>query len=245
MVSHPRHKAHHFRVAVIVVLLFTGALFAISAGNSRGQDLRPSSSTDLVDLIRAQSRETEALSERADRVRKEVDSRTDEAATDPALEEKLLSLSNGVGLTAAQGPGITVKLDDASLPPDGVPVNGTTYDDYVIHQQDVEGVMNALWRGGAEAMSVMDQRILATSAVRCVGNVLILNGQVFSPPYEIRAIGDPAALSRALAEEPALVTYLEWAKELGLGYEVTRHKVTTVPAYEGSISLRHAEEPTG
>ena len=212
MVSHPRHKAHHFRVAVIVVLLFTGALFAISAGNSRGQDLRPSSSTDLVDLIRAQSRETEALSERADRVRKEVDSRTDEAATDPALEEKLLSLSNGVGLTAAQGPGITVKLDDASLPPDGVPVNGTTYDDYVIHQQDVEGVMNALWRGGAEAMSVMDQRILATSAVRCVGNVLILNGQVFSPPYEIRAIGDPAALSRALAEEPALVTYLEWAK---------------------------------
>jgi uncharacterized protein YlxW (UPF0749 family) len=244
-VSHPRHKARHFRIAVIVVLLFTGALFAISAGNSRGQDLRPSSSTDLVDLIRTQSRETEALSQRADRVRKDVESLTAEAATDPALEQDLQTLSTSVGLTAVHGPGITVQLDDASLPPDGIPVSGTTYDDYVIHQQDVEGVMNALWRGGAEAMSVMDQRIISTSAVRCVGNVLILNGRVFSPPYQIRAIGDPAALSRALADEPAVATYLDWAKELGLGYDVTRHKMTTVPAYEGSINLRHVEGPTG
>jgi uncharacterized protein YlxW (UPF0749 family) len=126
-----------------------------------------------------------------------------------------------------------------------MPVSGTTYDDYVIHQQDVEGVMNALWRGGAEAMSVMDQRIISTSAVRCVGNVLILNGQVFSPPYEIRAIGDPAELSRALTNEPAVVTYLQWVERLGLGYKVTRHKVTTVPPYQGSIDLQHVTEQAG
>jgi uncharacterized protein YlxW (UPF0749 family) len=243
--SHPRHKANRFRLAVTLVLLFTGALFASSAGNSRGQDLRPSSSTDLVDLIRAQSLETRTLSERADRLRKDVDRLTASGSTDPALEQQLERLSSVVGLTPLQGPGLTVQLDDAPLPPDGMPVSGTTYDDYVIHQQDVEGVMNALWRGGAEAMSVMDQRIISTSAVRCVGNVLILNGQVFSPPYEIRAIGDPAELSRALTNEPAVVTYLQWVERLGLGYKVTRHKVTTVPPYQGSIDLQHVTEQAG
>ena len=67
-------------------------------------------------------------------------------------------------------------------------------DDVVVHQQDVQGVVNALWRGGAEAMMVMDQRIISTSAVRCVGNTLILQGRVYSPPFTVTATGDPALL---------------------------------------------------
>ncbi len=56
-------------------------------------------------------------------------------------------------------------------------------DDLVVHQQDVQAVVNALWAGGADAVQVMDQRLLSTSAVRCVGNTLLLNGRVYSPPY--------------------------------------------------------------
>ena len=44
----------------------------------------------------------------------------------------------------------------------------------------------------------MDQRLIATSAVRCVGNTLILQGRVYSPPYRITAIGDPKTLDTAL-----------------------------------------------
>ena len=69
-------------------------------------------------------------------------------------------------------------------------------DDLVVHQQDVQAVVNALWRGGADGVQVMDQRLIATSAVRCVGNTLILQGRVYSPPFTVTAVGDPRPAQR-------------------------------------------------
>ena len=54
-------------------------------------------------------------------------------------------------------------------------------DDLVVHQQDVQSVVNALWAGGAEAMMIMDQRVVNTSAVRCIGNTLLLQGRRTRP----------------------------------------------------------------
>lgn len=76
--------------------------------------------------------------------------------------------------------------------------DGYTVDDVVVHQQDVQAVVNALWAAGAEAMTIQDQRVIATSAVRCVGNTLILQGRVYSPPYVITAIGDIGSLRSGL-----------------------------------------------
>ena len=59
---------------------------------------------------------------------------------------------------------------------DGGP-NESDNDDLVVHQGDVQAVVNALWAGGAEAMSIMDVRVISTSAVRCVGNTLLLHGR--------------------------------------------------------------------
>ena len=41
---------------------------------------------------------------------------------------------------------------------------------------------------------LQDQRVVSTSAVRCVGNTLILQGRVYSPPYLVTAIGRPRQL---------------------------------------------------
>lgn len=46
---------------------------------------------------------------------------------------------------------------------------------------------------------MQDQRLIATSVVRCVGNTLLLNGRTYSPPYTITAIGNAAAMQAALA----------------------------------------------
>ncbi|CAM5285980.1 hypothetical protein SVIOM342S_02669 [Streptomyces violaceorubidus] len=82
----------------------------------------------------------------------------------------------------------SVTLDDA--PPDAtakLPGYPEPQPDYlVIHQQDLQAVVNALWQGGADGIKVMDQRLISTSAVRRVGNTLILQGRVYSPPYKIR-----------------------------------------------------------
>ena len=101
------------------------------------------------------------------------------------------------GTQAVAGPTVQVTLTDARNVPDVLP-DGISVDDYVVHQQDVQAVVNALWEGGAEAMMLMDQRVISTSAVRCVGNTLILQGRVYSPPYVITAIGNQTDLRASL-----------------------------------------------
>ena len=240
--SHARRSSLPVRIGLVAILGFCGLLFATSAASSHGHDLRPAGSTDLADLVRSQSRTTEEQTARANELREEIDELTAAGSADPALESDVDALAMRTGLVEMTGPGLTVELDDAPIPVDGPPP-GIGVDAYVIHQQDVEGVMNALWRGGAEAMSVQGQRIVPTSAIRCVGNVIIVNGQVFSPPYTVTAIGDPARLGRALTEEPAVQTFRDAVDALGLRYDVTRERSTTVPAYEGSTDLSYVQEP--
>lgn len=130
-------------------------------------------------------------------------------------------------------------MTDAKSVPDVLP-EGFSVDDYVVHQQDVQAVVNALWEGGAEAMMLMDQRVISTSAVRCVGNTLILQGRVYSPPYVITAIGDQSALTAALEASPTVGIYLQWVQAAGLGYDVKTVQEATFPAYAGSINLQDA-----
>ena len=109
-----------------------------------------------------------------------------------------------------------------------------------MHQQDVENVVNALWAGGAEALMLQDQRVISTSAVRCVGNTLILQGRVYSPPYVIRAIGDVSAMHAALDQSPKVLLYRQYVDAVGLGYDVTSKSRASFPAYTGSVGLLYA-----
>ena len=129
--------------------------------------------------------------------------------------------------------------DDAPLDADEIP-EGFTVDDVVVHQQDVQAVVNALWAAGAEAMTIQDQRVIATSAVRCVGNTLILQGRVYSPPFTITAVGDTAELKKALDDDPTVSIYQQYVDAVGLGYEVSEDKDTRLPAFAGRTSLEHA-----
>jgi uncharacterized protein YlxW (UPF0749 family) len=136
------------------------------------------------------------------------------------------------------GPALTVVLDDA--PRRGALPGSARPDDLVVHQQDVQAVVNAMWLGGAEAMMLMDQRVISTSAVRCVGNTLLLQGRVYSPPYRITAIGDVEGMRQALEDSAAVQVYQEFVKVFQLGYEVEDLGQTTFPAFTGSVDLRYA-----
>ena len=100
-------------------------------------------------------------------------------------------------------------------------------------------MVNALWRGGAEAMMIQDQRVIATSAVRCVGNTLILQDRVYSPPFVVNAMGNQAALQAALESDPQVEIYRQWVDAVGLGYEVTTGEAQ-FPAYSEALDLQHA-----
>jgi uncharacterized protein YlxW (UPF0749 family) len=116
------------------------------------------------------------------------------------------------------GPGLVVTLQDAQRDANGRFPRDASPDDLVVHQQDILAVLNALWSAGAEAIQMQDQRIIATSVPRCVGNTLLLNGRTYSPPYTITAIGNAATMQASLAAAPLVTLYKQYVVRFGLGY---------------------------
>jgi uncharacterized protein YlxW (UPF0749 family) len=86
----------------------------------------------------------------------------------------------------------------------------------------------------------MGQRIVSTSAVRCVGNTVILHGQVYSPPFVVTAIGDPDELRASLDRDPGVAYFRTFVDRFGLGYRVSTDRSVAMPAYTGPLELPHA-----
>jgi len=238
------------RVALGLAVAGVAALLTVSAARAGGEDLRAERQGRLVDLVRAEQARVEERTAELDSVRTEVAALTGRVAEGDARVAGALAdgdvLAPSAGLQAASGRGLTVVLDDAPRRESGSALSeGIRPDDLVVHQQDVQAVVNALWEGGATAMSLMDQRVISTSAVRCVGNTLILQGRVYSPAYTVTALGDPAALRAALDRAPGVLIYREWVDTVGLGYEVREEQEAKVPAYAGSLDLAYARPAGG
>jgi uncharacterized protein YlxW (UPF0749 family) len=102
-------------------------------------------------------------------------------------ETKLLA-----GLTDVTGPGVQVTLMDsqkkALMPSNQFQLSS------LIHDTDIATVVNELKASGAEAVAVNGQRVIALTAIRCVGPVVHVNGHPTTPPYVIQAIGDQEAM---------------------------------------------------
>ncbi|HUX69158.1 MAG TPA: DUF881 domain-containing protein [Cellulomonadaceae bacterium] len=244
MTRHPRRRRLTTgTVAVGIVLALAGVLFAANARLAQGQESRAPQS--LRDLAVAASDRLAKLTTQVDSLRADVEQLTTEQA--PAgtaangAQTSLVEIASG--RVAVAGPGLTVQLTDA--PADSLRQAGVRPDDLLVHQQDLQVVINALWAGGAEAMSLQGQRVISTTAFRCVGNVLSLHGRLYSPPYVIRAIGDPKELRAALYASPQIQVYLQYVDAVGLGWSVNTSASLTLPAYEGTTELQYASVPAG
>jgi uncharacterized protein YlxW (UPF0749 family) len=225
---------------VTAVCLLAGLLFGTSASLASDRPLG-GGATDLVGLITARDDQVRQLNADAEELRAEVEAlqqRVDTSET-RGVTRRADAVAPAVGLAPVAGSAVQVTLDDAGYTLDTLP-EGYSVDDVVVHQQDLQGVVNALWAGGAEAVMVQDQRIVSTSAVQCVGNTLYLQGRVYSPPYTVTAIGDPAALHSALETDPVVTTYRQWADAIGLGYVVQDLPEVELPAFTGVFRPSHA-----
>lgn len=231
------------RLLSALVFGLAGLLCWISANTSHGSNLRnDSQALEYRDWVRKQGEHNAEIEREVTELRDDVDELTRSQVDDPAAQARVDALVQPAGLAPLSGAGMTVTLTDA--PADATPRGDApppTPDDLVVHQQDIQGVVNALWAGGAQGIQIMDQRLVATSAVRCVGNTLILHGRVYSPPYVITAVGDVTNLRRALDESKAVSTYRTYVEAYGLGYKVEDHRQLNLPGYTGSLDLRYAK----
>lgn len=232
-----RMKASAALLAGLVLLAF---LLTQAARQTRPGP-RLSRTDRLVSLIRAEDGRTTRLREEIETLKKQLAGLEAGAAGSEDRLEKIRALIDGLapyaGLGPVEGPGVRVELRDSTLQdsPTGDP------NDLVIHEEDLQAVVNALWAGGAEAITINGERITTLSAIRCVGNTLLLHGSVHSPPYKVAAIGSHARLTAALDADDSVERLRIVAEKFKLGFTVAKAERVSAPAFRGITALRFAK----
>ena len=105
-------------------------------------------------------------------------------------------------------------------------------------------MVNALWAGGAEAMTIQGQRVISTTGIKCVGNTVVLHDVPYSPPYIITAVGNRDEMLTSVNLNPYIEIYLQYVERYQLGWAVDVHTEVALPAYNGSLDLAYAR-PAG
>ena len=137
------------------------------------------------------------------------------------------------GLTALEGTGITVELDDSTK----TAKSGENPNLYVIHDDDVLRVINELRAAGAEAIAINGQRLIDTSEIRCAGPTLSVNNIRSAAPFVISAIGDKTALENSIKMRGGVEQTLSvW----GIRVAVKTYDDIYIPPFKGHRTLNHA-----
>ena len=244
----PSSRRSAWRLGVPAVCLCAGLLLGTTHAVSGGAEIRRSDAPRLVDLVREAQRSVDRLSAQRDSLVTELNTHHGgspaAAAALTAITARADVLAVDAGLDPMRGPGLVVSLNDAQRDAEGRFPRDAAPDDLVVHQQDVQAVLNALWSAGAEGIQMQDQRIIATSAPRCVGNTLLLNGRTYSPPYVITAIGDVGAMQAALSAAPLVTLYKQYVVRFGLGYTEEPKGQVDLVGHTAPLRLRFAK-PAG
>ncbi len=232
-----------WRVGTPLVAITCGALLATSAANSGGTDLRPGRYTDLAGLVAEENRQYEALQDRVAELNGDVERLSAQVGSGETrrLRRQVEQLEDPAGLRPRSGPGLTITLSDA--PEEVINSTSRNLNLLVVHQQDIQAVANALWKGGAEAMTIQGQRVITTTGIKCEGNAVMLQGVAYAQPYVISAVGDPAALEAAVLQDDYVAGYRAAAAvpDISVGWEMRTELRVEAPAYEGVTNLQYAE----
>jgi uncharacterized protein YlxW (UPF0749 family) len=152
----------------------------------------------------------------------------DESTT---LRKQLLNVRQEAGFTDVKGPGIIVELNDSPLKPK----DGEDPNFYIVHDIDLQALVNELWASGAEAISINEQRIVINTAIRCAGPTITINAVRLTPPYIVKAIGPPDNLETGLRYPGGFMDTMSPNIDRGVRVRVSQGKDILIPSFKGSL----------
>jgi uncharacterized protein YlxW (UPF0749 family) len=238
-----RDRHNRWHLSLTIVFLILGFLLATAFTTQRhwGERAAPRKK-NLIEFIDKQRVERELLGADLADLRKQVDRYAlDRAGTEGRVATyrgELEALKQKAGLTAVSGPGLEILVGDAPRVPPGADPAA-----YLIHDYDLQILVNALWRGGAQALAVNDERFVVNTGIRSAGSTILINAKPQGGPYVLRAIGKPAKLRRALSEdEDAALLLSDYSQQYGLVMKISAREKLSLPAYTGSLRLTTMEE---
>jgi uncharacterized protein YlxW (UPF0749 family) len=190
------------RAQLIVAVLLFGLGFGLAvqvASNSDGSSaLRGARQEDLVRILDELDDRTQRLQDEKQGLedqRSELENssdRAEEARRQTAEKEKQLGIL--AGTVAAQGPGITMTIEDTK---------GTVQADMLLD------AVQELRAAGAEAIEVNGVRVVASTFLSDSGKSVSVDGNKITQPYRFKVIGKPQDLEPALNIPGGVVQTLE------------------------------------
>ncbi len=196
------------------------------------------SENDLRDEVLKWKEKYDSISHQLDREEENLktirEKSTQNDSTSAKKEEQITLNNHLLGITKLEGSGIEMTLADD-------PNATKSLDDisnHIIHDADLRAIVNALKNAGAEAISINGQRIVNTTAITCIGNVIKVNDERVTSPFTIKAIGYPESL---VAVDMA-GSYNDQLREYGIVIEIKKSNKVEIPKYTGAISAKYMTE---
>jgi len=221
----------YFSIGIAAFLLSVMISAQVTTMSKSEEVLKGIRQDELSDTLVSLQRDYDELKEKYDESQEIVEEYQTSSATNNSLIASMKNQINTLGLLAGTtdvtGEGIIITLYDG---------NGSNS---LVHDSDILTVVNELRVAGAEAISVNEQRIITTSAIRCVGSVIQVNYQRVAAPFEIKAIGNAQYLESAMTIKNGVIDVLN-----GYGLKVTlsREGNIEIPKYDGALSFNFAKQ---
>jgi uncharacterized protein YlxW (UPF0749 family) len=215
---------------IFTVLSFAGIFLGIAIANFQRQvPLIEKSKQDLRISIENRVSNLASLSDRLSEINDEINNQNiqiGDVSNRGILNLNETDLQIVSGVKSITGSGFKIVINDArrtdSL--DFQEVNLAK-----VFDSDLQLITNALWASGAQAISVNNQRITTTTAIRSAGEAILINYRPLLPPYEIVFIGNEE-VSKRLVENPDFKDFQYVVTTYGLEYKIEKIDNVEIPA---------------
>jgi uncharacterized protein YlxW (UPF0749 family) len=220
-----------------VAALLVAAVFATAVAQARSTapGVRAAQQV-LANSVRSAETATDGLTDHRNVLVEQVEELRRRRLNDDAEGRQLLAGLDALSLAAAStpvaGPGLTVAVTDPGLGRNlsDVSKQRVSGSQQIILDRDLQLVVNSLWAGGAEAISVDDVRIGPNVTIRQAGGAILVDNNPVSSPYTILAIGPPHRLQEAFGASPGLHRLRLLEVSYGVGVSVSADDDLELPA---------------
>ncbi len=155
------------------------------------------------------------------------------------MQNELERIRNYSNYEKVEGTGVIITLNDSQQEI----AEGEDIAWYLIHDIDILEIVNELRMAGAEAIAINDERVTASTSIRCGGPTINIDGKRHAVPFVIKAIGDPKTLeASALAPESYIELYMSYS---GIQVEIQKVEKLIIKGYEGRNKLRYQRKAEG
>lgn len=227
-------------LGIVCLILTIGICVQLKTINNTNATVGQAFAEDeLRDEVLKWKEKYDNISEQLDNAESQLTKIREEATKDDATaseKEEQITLNNKLlGLTNLEGQGIEITLrDDPTATRDNIGVlDDISY--HIVHDADLRVIVNELKNAGAEAISINEQRLVNTTAITCIGNVIKVNDEKISSPFVIKAIGLPESL--ASIDRPG--SYMEILRQNGIVATIRKSNKIEIPKYTGVISAKY------